>query len=73
MSGTRRGGLKTAKKLLVKYRVNFYSLIGQKGGSVKGIKKGFAVNPELARAAGKKSKRGLAKKGVPKKREPWWL
>lgn len=31
---------------------NFYSEVGKIGGSVKGVKKGFAANPDLAKSAG---------------------
>ena len=45
---------------------NYYRELGRKGGSVKGTKKGFASNPELARIVGEKggriSRRGKAKK-----------
>ena len=37
-----------------KYGKDYYRRIGKKGGSVCG-EKGFAVNPELAKAAGIKS------------------
>ena len=53
MSGTRAGGLKaynTCKRL---YGEDFYKVQGQKGGSVK-VPKGFSMNPELAREAGRK-------------------
>lgn len=44
---------------------NYYRELGRRGGSVTGVKKGFAANPELARRAGKVggaiSKRGKAK------------
>lgn len=64
MSGTREGGLKAAKTNMTKRGADFYREIGQKGGRVCG-KKGFALNPELARSAGAKggriSRRGKAK------------
>lgn len=45
---------------------NMMCMIGSKGGKKKGIKKGFAMNPDLARRAGaiggKLSKRGPNKK-----------
>lgn len=45
---------------------NYFSQLGRKGGSVTGVKKGFAANPQLARIAGGKggriSRRGKAKK-----------
>lgn len=42
MPGTRAGGLKAKQKLLNK-DPNFYATMGAKGGSRKGLKKGFAV------------------------------
>lgn len=66
MAGTKAGGLKAAKTNLEKYGEGFYAEIGKKGGSVTGVKKGFAANPALARVAGGKggriSRRGPAKK-----------
>ena len=53
MSGTRSGGIKTAKTNRKIYGKNFYKEIGAKGGKVKGLK-GFALNRELARKAGAK-------------------
>lgn len=45
---------------------NYFREIGRKGGSVSGVKKGFALNRDLAKLAGKKggtiSRRGKAKK-----------
>ena len=54
MAGTTVGGLKTVETNKKKYGEDFYVKIGAKGGSVKGLKKGFAANPELARTAGAK-------------------
>jgi general stress protein YciG len=54
MAGTTVGGLKTVETNKKKYGEDFYVKIGAKGGSVKGLKKGFAANPELARKAGAK-------------------
>jgi general stress protein YciG len=54
MAGTTIGGLKTVETNKKKYGEDFYVKIGAKGGSVKGLKKGFAANPELARKAGAK-------------------
>lgn len=65
MSGTRAGGLKTARTNKIKYGADFYVKIGRKGGH-NGHTGGFASNPALAREAGRKggliSKSGLAKK-----------
>ena len=52
MAGTKAGGLKAAQKNLAK-DPNFYAKIGAKGGKKTGPK-GFALNRELARTAGKK-------------------
>lgn len=43
---------KTAETIYAKYGKDFYKKIGAKGGSKK-TPKGFAVNRELARKAGK--------------------
>lgn len=65
MSGTKAGGLKTAKTNYEKYGKDFYRNIGKKGGK-NGHTGGFAANPALAKIAGRKggkvSKRGKAKK-----------
>lgn len=55
MSGSKIGGAKAAKTNKAKYGDNFYSVIGRQGGSVTGIKKGFALmTPEARAAAGRK-------------------
>lgn len=65
MTGTKAGGLKTAKTNILLHGEDFYQRIGRKGGSKCGIMKGFALNPELAKIAGsiggKRSRRGKAK------------
>jgi general stress protein YciG len=53
MSGTRDGGLKTAKTNKDKFGDDFYRNIGKIGGQSK-VPKGFAVNKELAVESGKK-------------------
>ena len=64
MAGTKAGGAKAAATNKAKYGKDFYSRIGQKGGKA-GNTGGFAVNPELAKIAGRKggliSRRGRAK------------
>ena len=65
MSGTKEGGLKGKKTIYAKHGKNFYKNIGRIGG-LRCVPKGFAMNPELAKKAGKIggmiSKRGKAKK-----------
>ena len=62
MVGTKAGGLKAAATNKKEYGEDFYAKIGNMGGRASGIKKGFALDPALARAAGakggRKSKRG---------------
>ena len=62
---TKEGGQKVRKTIEEKYGKDFWKRIGSKGGKATGMK-GFALNPELAREAGRKggkiSKRGQAKK-----------
>lgn len=68
MAGTKVGGQRAAEKNRARHGKDFYARIGALGGSKTGVKKGFAANPALARAAGAvggaKSKRGKAKKEV---------
>ena len=52
MAGTPAGAAKTAKTNKERYGEDFYRKIGRNGGKVTGVAKGFAANPELARAAG---------------------
>lgn len=50
MSGTKLGGLKAAKKNL-KNDPDFYRRIGAMGGkAISSMPKGFAANPDFARA-----------------------
>lgn len=53
MSGTKAGGNKTAQKLIEKYGKDYFKNMGRKGGKVC-VPKGFAMNKELAREAGRK-------------------
>lgn len=53
MAGTKLGGEKAAATNKAKYGKSFYAMIGAKGGKKTGMK-GFALNRELARAAGAK-------------------
>ena len=57
MSGTLAGGRKAAKTNKKQFGKDFYKIIGSKGGQKKGVKKGFATNPQLAKAAGAKGGR----------------
>lgn len=64
MSGTVEGGKKASRTNRLLHGEDFYSRIGSMGGKWEGLK-GFALNPELAKSAGRKggikSKRGPAK------------
>lgn len=55
MAGTEAGGRKAAATNLAR-NPNFYREIGRRGGLVGG-KKGFALNPEMARICGAKGGR----------------
>jgi hypothetical protein len=55
VSGTKEGGRNAARSNKDRYGMDYYSQIGIKGGSVKGIKKGFATfSKEKISAAGRK-------------------
>ena len=62
MSGTISGGKKAAQKNKELHGKDFYKEIGRKGGQAK-IPKGFALNPKLARQAGRKG--GLTSSKAP--------
>lgn len=53
MAGTIDGGKKAAATNKSKYGSEFYAMIGAKGGKKTGAK-GFALNRDLAREAGRK-------------------
>ncbi|MCA9347547.1 hypothetical protein KC930_03145 [Candidatus Saccharibacteria bacterium] len=53
MAGTVKGGQKAAATNKAKYGKSFYAMIGAKGGKKTGMK-GFALNRDLAREAGRK-------------------
>lgn len=53
MAGTQKGGKQAAATNKAKYGLNFYAMIGAKGGKKTGPK-GFALNRDLAREAGRK-------------------
>lgn len=57
MAGTKEGGRKAAETTRKKFGDDFYANIGRKGGSKMGVVKGFALNVELAREAGRKGGR----------------
>lgn len=54
MVGTKAGALKARATNYKRYGKDYYRELGKLGGKVKGILKGFALNPELAKKAGKK-------------------
>ena len=55
MSGTKAGGAKAAASNKAKYGEDYYQKMGAVGGSIKGLKKGFAaMDREKVRAAGAK-------------------
>lgn len=62
MAGTKAGGKKCAATNKAKYGDNWYAEIGRKGGQAK-IPKGFALNHQLARQAGRKG--GLTSSKAP--------
>lgn len=70
MSGTREGGLKTARTTKERHGADFYRKIGAKGGKVH-VSKGFGVNRELARTAGSKGGKN-SKRGPSVKMEESW-
>ena len=63
--------MKAKEKIFKKFGPDFYRETGRKGGSVSGIAKGFALDPEKAAEAGRKggriSRRGPAKKSMVRK------
>lgn len=71
MSGTKAGGIKAREANYSRHGKDFYKKIGARGG-IKKVKKGFALNPDLARKAGRigglLSRRTGVKNGEGKKR-----
>lgn len=53
MAGTKEGGKKAAATNRLRHGEGFYARIGKRGGE-KGHTGGFAANPKLAKAAGRK-------------------
>lgn len=68
MAGTKVGGLKAAATNKARYGAGFYADIGAMGGAKTTGMKGFALNRELARIAGRKGGLKSSRKGVPSKR-----
>lgn len=66
MSGTKDGGKAAAVTNKLKYGEDFYGRIGAEGGKKK-VPKGFAMNRELAAAAGARDGRISRRTGVPAK------
>lgn len=64
MSATREGGLKAAVTNKARHGEDFYKRAGSKGGKAGGPMKGFALNTNLAKEAGKKG--GASRKGKKK-------
>lgn len=60
---TKAGGLKVRRTIEERYGKDFWRKIGSKGGKATGMK-GFALNPELASAAGKKGGKRSTRAGV---------
>lgn len=75
MPGSRAGGIKAAKTNKERHGEDFFRQIGSLGGRATG-KKGFALNPELAKIAGskggKKSRRTGVSTGQGKKKEYYY-
>ena len=67
MPGTKIGGLKAAATNKRLHGEDFYANIGRKGGK-NGHTGGFAANPELAKAAGRKG--GKISRRRPKIKDP---
>ena len=66
MGGTKVGGIKAAQTNKERHGEDYFVKVGRLGGIKKGVRKGFATNPELAKIAGRKggkiSRRGKVKK-----------
>lgn len=55
MSGTKAGGARTKKTIIERYGKDYYNKLGKQGSAAGDPKKrGFAVNRELAREAGRR-------------------
>lgn len=71
MSGTKIGGLKAATTNKQIHGNDFYKLIGKKGGSKLGVKKGFALmTREKVALCGQKGGR-ISRRKVSKKRSEY--
>lgn len=56
-------GSKVRKTIEERYGKDYWRKIGSKGGKATGMK-GFALNPELARMAGKKGSKKSTRAGI---------
>ncbi len=55
MSGNKQGGLRAAATNKERHGKDYYARLGKQGGSIKGLKKGFAaMDKDKVRAAGAK-------------------
>lgn len=63
IAGNRQGGLKAAETNKARYGKDFFKLIGSKGGQATGPK-GFALDNERAKEAGRKGGRASRRNGV---------
>jgi hypothetical protein len=52
MAGTKSGGIKARDSNKKRWGEDYYKRIGKSGGAVKGVKKGFALDPGKAVLAG---------------------
>ena len=60
---TKSGGSKIRQTIEERYGKDYWRKIGSKGGKATGMK-GFALNPELARIAGKKGGTKSTRAGI---------
>ena len=60
---TKSGGSKVRQTIEERYGKDYWRRIGSKGGKATGMK-GFAMNTELARIAGKKEKTKSTRAGI---------
>ena len=60
---SKSGGSKVRQTIEERYGKDYWRKIGSKGGKATGMK-GFALNPELARIAGKKGGKKSTRAGI---------